>query len=91
MLAGAGVAKDERAVFELIRSAAEAGHLDAEATLAAMYFDGKQTKRDYAAALHWAQAPGEAGNSLAQTTLGFIYHFGLGFTIREATSSSRPL
>jgi hypothetical protein len=54
--------RDEAAVTENFKRAAELGHLQSMRRLALCYFDGTGIARDWAAAAHWLRRAAEAGS-----------------------------
>lgn len=54
-------------------SAAEQGHIKAQALLASLYVVGKGIEKNYEEALKWATLAAEKGNVIGQYYLGYIY------------------
>jgi TPR repeat protein len=78
LLAGEGVAKDERAAFARFTRAAETGDIEAHNMLGRCYEGGWGTARNFAkAAEHYAVAA-QAGHAWAQYNLGHLYLDGNG-------------
>lgn len=61
-----------------LEAAASAGKLGAQNYLAEIYLEGKGTKKDIDAAVHWFRKAAEAGYPPAQSHLGVCYHEGTG-------------
>lgn len=63
----------EQAVNRLIQKA-ESGNVDAMATLADAYFEGKELRYDPNEACFWWTKAAEAGHVLSMYNLGLLYH-----------------
>lgn len=64
--------------FSGLQRKAVAGDVDAEMSLAAMYFGGIGVAKDYVSALYWYQQAAAQGEPSAETGLGNMYERGLG-------------
>ena len=60
------------------RTAAEAGHADAQYSLGYIYSTGEGVPQDYAEAAVWYRRAAEAGHVDAQVNLGYMYDMGEG-------------
>ena len=60
------------------RLAAEQGDADAQALLAAVYYNGSGVELDYDEALRWARLAAEQGNASGQSLLAAAYYSGTG-------------
>lgn len=69
---------DYGAALAIWTSMAETGDHDAEAWVAAMYFNGEGTGQDYNKALDWYTRAAEGGNTMAQANLGTMYYLAQG-------------
>lgn len=67
----------EEAVF-WYRSAAEAGHSDAQANLAKMYYHGRGIEKNNQKAFSWAESSAKQGNPKGLFLLGWMYRRGEG-------------
>ena len=57
-----------------LRPLAEAGHADAQNTLAVMYDQGQGVPEDHAEAVRWFHKAAEQGHAEAMINLGVMYH-----------------
>ena len=71
-------AGDYDTVIEAWQPLAEAGHLEAQVSLADLYLNGLGVAPDPAAAALWYRRAAEAGDPVAQLNLGDLYARGLG-------------
>jgi len=62
------------------QKAAEKGHSDAQANLAAMYAEGRGVGISGVEAVRWYREAAQAGNVRAQYNLALMYHLGEGIT-----------
>lgn len=72
------------------RRLAEQGDADAQALLAAVYFNGRGVERDYGEALRWARLAAEQENAGGQSVLGMAYRNGNGVA-RDPAEAARWL
>ena len=75
---GKGVAKDPAEAAKLFIKAAEQGHAEAQAYLAAAYRTGSGVTKDAAEAARWFQAAAEQGDARSQGVLASMYGTGEG-------------
>ena len=68
----------EQRATEADRLRAEQGDADAQALLAAAYYNGRGVDLDYGEALRWARLAAEQGNARGQSLLGAAYYSGSG-------------
>ena len=66
--------------FGLYKTAVDAGHFAAMASLGFLYMEGKGVSRDYAEALRWVRKAADKGIPSAMQSLGYMYHLGRGVT-----------
>ncbi len=71
-------AGDFETAIEAWRPLAEAGHLEAQVSLAEFYLNGLGVAADPAAAVAWYRRAAEAGDPVAQLNLGDLYARGFG-------------
>lgn len=71
-------AGDYESAYAEWRDLAEAGDLEAQVALAALYLSGKGTPADPVEARRWYRLAAERGDPVAQLNLGDIYGRGLG-------------
>jgi len=69
-----------------LRTAAEAGDIAAQLTLAARYHDGAGVIQNFAQAAAWYARAAEANDAEAQNRLGQYYHVGLGVPADRAAA-----
>ena len=69
---------DYATALHLWQELAQQGDASAQASLGAMYRDGRGVPRDNAAAFEWFSKAAEQGNALAQNNLGLMYRSGRG-------------
>ena len=74
-------AGDFETAFNVWRPLAEAGHLDAQVSLAEFYLNGLGVAADVAAGVAWYRRAAEAGDPVAQLNLGDLY--ARGFLVRR--------
>jgi len=71
-------AGDFETVIEAWQRLAAAGHLEAQVSLADLYFNGLGVRADPVAAVAWYRRAAEAGDPVAQLNLGDLYARGVG-------------
>ena len=64
---------DPREVAKQYRLAAEQGHVDAQASLASLYWYGRGVREDFVGAARWYRRAADQGLSCAQLQLGEMY------------------
>jgi len=70
--------KDYPTALAKWRSAAQQGDADAQASLGAMYDEGKGVAQDYKEAVRWYKLAAQQGSAIAQVNLGLMYDNGTG-------------
>jgi uncharacterized protein len=78
MFALRSTAEDGSESTERYKKLAEAGDLEAMATLGNMYASGQGLAKDYQSAVHWLTPAAAAGLARAQHDLGALYYYGNG-------------
>ncbi|GHA03591.1 tetratricopeptide repeat protein [Novosphingobium arvoryzae] len=73
-----GVPQDKRKALELLRTAADAGYLEAQEALGQALQDGSLGERNYRGAIDYLLMAANQGSLNAQLNLGMAYEYGLG-------------
>lgn len=73
-----GVPQDKAKALTLLKSAADAGYIQAQEVLGKALQDGSLGKKDYPLSISYLQMADNRGSKLANFNLGFAYEYGLG-------------
>ena len=80
-------AGDSAGVVTVLRTAAEAGHAEAQSVLGWLLLRGDGVPADPATGLSWMRAAADLGHAGAQTNLGYAYETGLGVAADPAEAA----
>jgi TPR repeat protein len=75
---GQGVPENPAEAVRLFRQAAAEDDANANASLAAMYYNGRGVRQDYQLAMRHSRRAAELGSGAGFLGVGMLYHFGLG-------------
>ncbi|WP_374517963.1 tetratricopeptide repeat protein [Undibacterium squillarum] len=77
------VSKSIPDAIELWQAAANKGSVDAAKSLAELYKNGTEVKKDLKQALHWYEHAARLGDARSQLTAGTMYYFGKGSNVSD--------
>ena len=87
-----GIAAENRgdyaAAYRVYRALAEQGYVNAQVSLARMYYEGKGVLQNYAEAATWYRKAADQGDVVAQFELGDMYYNGEGVPQSDADAAT---